>query len=127
METITSAIDAPPPLAFTRDRWMAAGWWAGLVLNLACWEAVRRFIPYRIDPVNLHYTIYFGIDRIGSWWQVWMVPLSSLGVLILNTAVCFLLYKKDPVLARVIVVASVFFQIFACFSVLSLIRINLLP
>lgn len=70
-----------------------------LFLNLINWLLVylkfARFFAGQSETVILHYNIYFGIDKIGNWAEVFYLPLYGLVFLLLNILIGFLLHKKD--------------------------------
>lgn len=60
---------------------------------------------WRIVPLSenqpflpLHYNIYFGVDRFGPWYQVFVVPVLGLLFLIINTYFQVLFYKREKFL-----------------------------
>ncbi len=46
---------------------------------LLCFGLLSYFIHPSETPLVLHYNVYFGVDLLGIWWQVYMLPF--LGVL----------------------------------------------
>lgn len=69
-------------------------------------------MQYQSDPVNLHYTVYFGIDRIGSWWEIWRIPLTGFAFHIANFIFAGFLYKKEAyTLSRVFAAVTVMIDI----------------
>lgn len=60
-------------------------WLAGFILNLANWIYIASNISPSEQPIPLHYNIYFGIDLIGVWYNMFIIPLSGLVIIILNS------------------------------------------
>lgn len=42
----------------------------------------------------LHYNVYFGVDLLGAWWQVYILPGVALVFVALNTVLAYYLYTK---------------------------------
>lgn len=69
-----------------------------LGLNLMAWGFALWFVLPRLDTspfFALHYTIYFGVDRIGPPWGLLRVPLLGLVLLVVNTVVAARLYRHE--------------------------------
>ena len=49
-----------------------------LILNVVNWGLIAYFIRPVDFPIILHYNVYFGVDVIGDWWQVYYLPLIGL-------------------------------------------------
>src|ERR1035437_8049389 len=67
---------------------------AALLLNIANWVALAYFIRPVDFPITLHYNVYFGVDIIGAWWQVYFLPLIGLTILSVNTVLGYLFYQQ---------------------------------
>lgn len=49
--------------------------------------------------VPLHYNIHFGVDLIGAWWRVFMPSIIGLAILIVNTILASVYWKKQKMLS----------------------------
>lgn len=56
-------------------------------------------IANEADFLSLHYNIYFGIDLIGNWYRIFIVPSVGLIFFIINMALIVLLYKREKFLS----------------------------
>lgn len=65
----------------------------------------------RTDPIPLHYTITFGIDRIGPWYSAFILPLSGTIMLLLNIALASLTVEHQRVTAMFIAWLSFLMQL----------------
>ena len=43
----------------------------------------------------LHYNVYFGVDLLGAWWQVYILPGVAWVFVALNTVLAYYLYTKN--------------------------------
>jgi len=60
-------------------------WLAGIGINLANWLFIALNISPADRPIPLHYNIYFCIDLIGVWYNMFVIPLSGLVIIIVNS------------------------------------------
>ena len=60
---------------FFKDRTVLISLVIAIALNLASLIGLYFSITPRVESVALRYTIYFGIDLIGPWWQIFIFPL----------------------------------------------------
>lgn len=89
------------PITTFRDPLLAQPFarWSAIVastLNLAAWIVVLGIpnIPGP-DAVVLHYTTTFGIDALGSWPNLFRLPLTGLALLAANLALARLFAKLE--------------------------------
>jgi hypothetical protein len=55
----------------SKERWAVLAAVAGLAI---AWGITVKGFPVGALSVVTHYTIPFGIDGIGPWWVVWLLP-----------------------------------------------------
>lgn len=98
---------------------------ASLLINLANWGLIAFFIRPVDFPIILHYNVYFGVDVIGPWWQVYFLPLAGLLIFTANTVLGYLFYQqKERIVAHLLVLATFIAQICITVAVASLLLIN---
>ena len=98
---------------------------ASLALNLGNW----LFIAFFIRPVDfliiLHYNVYFGVDLIGSWWQMYLMPLIGLLIALVNAFLGYLFYqRKERIVAHLLMLATFIVQVGISIAVAGLLLIN---
>lgn len=97
----------------------------GLFVNLAIWTALVIFIKPVDFPIILHYNVYFGVDMIGNWKEIFSLPSIGLFLLILNSFLALFFYeKKEKIASYILLIASVMVQINLAIAITSLILIN---
>lgn len=85
---------------------------AAFVLNGILWVVVvARAFP-QAGTVNLHYNIYFGIDLLGPWWHWFFLPVAGSIIVVVNTFLAVVLFKRERLASIFLVGASVLAQIF---------------
>lgn len=103
-------------------QWVIIG---SLIINALNWGFIAFFIRPVDFPIILHYNVYFGVDVIGSWWQVYLLPLIGLLILGTNTFLGYLFYQqKERIVAHLLVLATFIVQICITIAVVSLLIIN---
>ena len=95
------------------------------ILNLVNWGLIAYFIRPVDFPIILHYNVYFGVDVIGDWWQVYYLPLIGLLILLANTILGYFFYQqKERIVAHLLMLATFIAQIGITIAVACLLMIN---
>lgn len=84
---------------------------AGLAVNIAQWLFLSIQVKPRTDPIPLHYTITFGIDRIGPWYTAFILPFSGTIMLGINIVLASLTVEHQRVTATFIAWLSLLMQL----------------
>lgn len=92
-------------------RGMLFGLGLAALLNLLQWAFIYLRVKPRPDPIPLHYTITFGIDRIGPWYAAYLLPLSGTMLVILNVLLTLLVIEHHRVTGMFVVILSVLMQL----------------
>ena len=102
--------------------WVLIG---ALILNGINWGLIAFFIRPVDFPIVLHYNVYFGVDVIGAWWQLYSLPVIGLIIMVVNTVLGYLFYqKKERIVAHLLMLATFIAQISMTVAVASLLIIN---
>lgn len=103
-------------------QWVLIG---SLIINALNFGLIAYFIRPVDFPIILHYNVYFGVDVIGSWWQVYFLPLIGLLILSVNTLLGYSFYQqKERVIAHLLVLAVFIVQVCVTIAVATLLSIN---
>ena len=66
-----------------------------LLLNVGLWLfliwQVEKFSPL----IPLHYNIYFGIDLLGPWYQIFLLPILGLAIFLFNLFLGIIFFKPE--------------------------------
>ncbi|MFA6271490.1 MAG: hypothetical protein WC693_00085 [Patescibacteria group bacterium] len=95
-----------------------------LFLNLGIWILLYMNIKPSPDPVFLHYNIYFGIDLIGDWYRIYIIPLSGLLIILVNYFVGVIMYSSKRILSYLIVIFTIPVNMFLALAAVLLAFIN---
>jgi hypothetical protein len=80
-------------------------------LNLGQWVFLALRVRPQADPIPLHYTTTFGIDRIGPWYVAYFLPLSGSIILLVNTALFAALVEQQRVSATLIMILTALLEL----------------
>lgn len=90
--------------------------WVSLALsaftNAAAW-VMLWLVPRPVDggQVFLHYTVIFGIDKIGKYSDLFAAPLWGSVILLVNMVIAWLIFPKAAAMAEFLVLATVFVEV----------------
>lgn len=96
-----------------------------MVLSAASFVALSIFIEKTPSPVILHYNVYFGVDLIGDWWQIYLTPAMGLFFASVNLFLAKYFYQqRERIGAYCLMLASLFVEIGVIIAIVSMILIN---
>lgn len=86
-----------------------------------------RLFPdiYGKEVIPLHYNIHYGVDWTGVWWQIFVYPAAGALLSVVNIAVALFLVKREPMLARVVLVSTVVLTGFLFLSTIFVVLMNI--
>lgn len=112
---------------FTRDRIVSISAIVAVILHFITWIlliwrglplANRGFLP-------LHYNIYFGVDLIGPWYELFIPVLFGLGALIINFFLITLIYERRRLFAHFFSLGTVLLELIILTASFFMILLNL--
>jgi hypothetical protein len=89
-----------------------------LVWKIVPLAASKSFLP-------LHYNVYFGVDRFGPWYYVFMVPVIGLFIFFLNLFFETKYFKTEKILGRFFAVFSILFQFVLLVATILIVLVNI--
>lgn len=99
-----------------------------VLFNLVNWGLIyyrfTRFLAGQEESIILHYNIYFGIDKIGNWTNIYYLPLIGLAILFINLLGGYLLCQKDKLISYFFLCAALFSQILLIMATFYIIAVN---
>lgn len=111
-----------------RDRFFQMVFSLALGINLIIWILLYfKFFPLRSlgDLVPLHYNVYFGIDLVGKWYKIFIIPLAGFIIFLINLILYCTLYLKEKMIKYFLGIAGLFSQIVLLIASFTIILINL--
>jgi hypothetical protein len=95
-----------------------------VLANLAIWVLLLTQIPRGSNQIFLHYTIFFGVDDIGPWRELLVVPAGGLFILLVNGIAGWLGFQKDKYLAHLLNAAACITQLFLLAASFLIVTLN---
>lgn len=84
-----------------------------MIANGILWWYLSRNLHAKPEAVPVHYNIYFGIDLLGPWWFVYLLPLASLLVFLVNLSLSVILCSRHNLAAYFLMLGGFLVQGFA--------------
>ena len=81
-------------------------------------SSTRPYIP-------LHYNIYLGVDQLGSWYQIFTLPVLGLFLFFFNLILQTIAYRKEKLLATMLAVATVLIEWLLLCAMVLIVLMNL--
>ncbi len=105
-------------LSAFRDMWQHPFFRVVTSLSLLTWLASVALLSVRVLPiiygktaVPLHYNIHIGVDTVGPWWRIYLVPVIGLIIIVTNIFLARFMWSRDPVLSHVAGITALLLQI----------------
>ncbi|MFH0854275.1 MAG: hypothetical protein V1891_02175 [bacterium] len=96
-----------------------------LILGLLFLLVLKLGLKFNSEAqLFLHYNIYFGIDWIGSWYEIYLYPLAGLSIIIINYIFAIFFYSRDKMISYLFACGATFAEIIIFAAGLCVIWIN---
>ncbi len=59
-------------------------------------------------PIILHYNVYFGVDIIGNWWQVYFLPAMGAAFFAINMILAYVFFQSRERIASYLLLLTSF-------------------
>ncbi|MBI5622027.1 hypothetical protein HY933_04170 [Candidatus Falkowbacteria bacterium] len=86
-------------LIFLQDRLLLLLFLFALVLNCVLYLVLYLLVKPSADPLVLHYSVYFGIDLIGSWYSLYLTPAVGTFLWLVNVVLALVFYQEQRLAA----------------------------
>ena len=110
---------------YLRDLWIAIPAVLSVLIQGFLWWYAGNNIHPGLGQIFLHYNIIFGMDLIGDWWRMFLLPAAGLLVFFLDYLISYFFYAKDKFLSRLLSFWVIFFHIFLLIGTVLLVRLNI--
>ncbi|MFA5926430.1 MAG: hypothetical protein WC831_05925 [Parcubacteria group bacterium] len=95
-----------------------------VIANAAIWAALYFTVEATDRPIILHYNIYFGVDSIGDWRNVYVMPALALVIFFINLFLSRFFYYKERLASHLFAAMAFLVQLLMAIGVASIILIN---
>ncbi len=75
--------------------------------------------------IVLHSSVYFGVDLIGEGWHLFLFPITGFIFFLINWFVADRLWKMSHLYTRLLLITTVFIEIFVFLACVSVLRWNI--
>ena len=110
--------------AYFKNHFVKLNLLVGLLANGFLWLYLAFQARDFSGLIPLHYNIYFGIDLLGPWYHLYIMPAIGLVFLTLNFLFGALVYGYEKMLSYFLAVGSSLIQFLLIFSAVFIIFIN---
>lgn len=95
------------------------------LFNILNWIFISIFINHLDGDIILHYNVYFGVDSLGDWRRVFILPIIGLILLALNAFLADYFYRnKERIASYVLLITALMAQLNLIIAAASVVMIN---
>lgn len=109
--------------AFWKDKVILIFFGVSLAAVIAQWIMLLFYLPHT-DNVALHYSVYIGIDSIGSWQELVIIPILGSVVLGINFLFGKMVLTINHFASFIFTLGTIFVEAFLLISVVMLYLVN---
>ena len=124
--SVTKFLDS----TYRGDKVVLTTFFVSLALNIAMWVLLYlKLSPFSFltesGQIPLHYNIYFGIDSIGMWYKVFVIPLLGLFIILFNNVLAYTLYIKERLVSYTLVITQAVIHLVLLAAAIFIVLLNL--
>ena len=93
--------------------------------NISLWTFLFKNQKSSELPVILHYNLFFGVDYLGSYSEIYLIPAVGVIVIIANVILGYLLYEKEKLASYFLAFNIFIIQSFLLLAGYLIVEINL--
>ncbi len=86
-------------IMFYKERYIFIFTNLSIIIFLSCLVIIFTSIIPQKGSIPLHYNIFFGIDRVGLWYETFYYPAFALLLMLVNFVIGSYLFPKDKYLS----------------------------
>lgn len=110
---------------FFRDPWVLFP----LIISAGAQGVSWWYILFYIRPTPahffLHYNIIFGVDLVGEWWKILLIPVGGVAIIIINFLMAIAIYNIDKIFSRLLTVFTAIFQLCLLLTCFLIVEMNI--
>lgn len=96
----------------------------GLLINICLWIFLLNNKIESDYPIILHYNLFFGVDYLGNYEKIYLIPLTGLIIIVINSILGHIFYTKEKLVAYFLIFNMLIIQIFLLFAGHLIIKVN---
>ncbi len=115
---------------YREDLWVKINFVVSVLVNVTLWGALYfKLHPLsylsELGQISLHYNIYFGIDNIGPWYNVFIIPILGLIIIILNNTLAYIFFLQEKMISYLFIFSQTIIQIILFLAGMFVILLNI--
>lgn len=95
------------------------------LVNISLWVFLFKNQKSSELPVILHYNLFFGVDYLGGYNEIYLIPAVGAIIIIINTVLGYLLYEREKLASYFLAFNIFIVQSFLLLAGYLIIEINL--
>lgn len=107
-----------------RDKIVIISFILSFLINVALMAALIINFFTAKEFIILRFNIYFGISKLGPWYEALILPLLGLAVTLVNFLLSFYFYLKEKLLSYLLAVSTVAVSLILLLASILIIYIN---
>lgn len=111
--------------SYHRDRFVIINFLFSLLINIGLWFLLIWQSNNFAELISLHYNIYFGIDLLGPWYRIFLLPSFGLIFLVINFFLGLALYNREKIFSYFLAGTTSLVQIIFILATFFIVLINL--
>jgi hypothetical protein len=111
--------------SFLRNPILASLVLLSMLIDLIACVALYFFIGTSKQSIILHYNVYFGVDLVGGWQEVYMMPLIGFSFVLVNFLLAYYFYfKKERIVSHILMLTALMIQSGVAIATASIVMVN---
>ena len=92
--------------------------------NISLWVFLFKNQKSSELPVILHYNLFFGVDYLGGYNEIYLIPAVGVIIIFINTILGYLLYERERLASYFLIFNIFIVQLFLLFASYLIVEIN---
>lgn len=115
----------PENVSFFRNaivHWLLIG---VIVLSVSAFAILLYFVHPSLAQIKLQYNLFLGTSKYGTWWQIYLLPITAFAFFIVDLLLAYMLYGlKERIGSYVLLLAAFFLHVALLIAIVGLILNN---
>jgi hypothetical protein len=109
---------------YWHDRYINSILFTSIFLNLIDWAYLTLNRTSGDYPIILHYNLFFGVDFLGNYNMVFLIPLVGVMVFVANSLLGHIFYKAEKLAAYILTINIFLVQCFLLLASYLIVAVN---
>ncbi|MEA1937321.1 MAG: hypothetical protein U9N04_04395 [Patescibacteria group bacterium] len=122
---LTSGLKLVTFRSYWKNKTIMSIFFSSCLVNIFLWIFLFKNQRNSELPIILHYNLFFGVDYLGSYNEIYLLPAVGATIIILNTILGCLLYERGKLASYFLVFNIFIVQLFLLLAGYLIVEINL--